>query len=85
MQNDRLLKYGVIGTVVAARGCFTPLLVILFGVVGLSAMVGALDMVLLPVLGVFRSMFPRRDKPAGNFRCLFVIKTGKFIFYAKIG
>ncbi len=53
MQNDRLLKYGVIGTVVAALGCFTPLLVILFGGVGLSAMVGALDMVLLPVLGVF--------------------------------
>ena len=53
MQNNRLLKLGVIGTVVAALCCFTPVLVILFGAVGLSAMVGALDIVLLPALGVF--------------------------------
>lgn len=48
-----LLKVGIIGTVVAALCCFTPVLVILFGVVGLSAMVGYLDLVLFPALGVF--------------------------------
>ncbi len=48
-----LLKIGIVGTVVAALCCFTPVLVILFGVVGLSAVVGYLDIVLLPALGVF--------------------------------
>ncbi len=52
--NDRtLLRTGIIGTVVAAICCFTPVLVILFGVVGLSAAVGYLDLVLLPALAVF--------------------------------
>lgn len=48
-----LLKISIIGTVIAALCCFTPVLVILFGVVGLSAVVGYLDYVLLPALGVF--------------------------------
>ena len=53
MDNNKLLKVGAIGTVVAAVCCFTPALVILLGLVGLSAVVGFLDMVLLPVLGIF--------------------------------
>ncbi|WP_407660108.1 mercury resistance system transport protein MerF [Limimaricola variabilis] len=54
-QPDRsgLLKFGLIGTVVLALCCFTPLLVVLFGVVGLSAVLGWLDYVLLPALAVF--------------------------------
>ncbi|SDE08693.1 mercury resistance system transport protein MerF [Limimaricola pyoseonensis] len=51
--NDRLLKYGLIGTVVVALCCFTPVLVILLGAVGLSALLGWLDIVLLPALAVF--------------------------------
>ena len=51
--NDRLLKMGIVGTMVAALCCFTPVLVVLFGVVGLSAVVGYLDYVLLPALAVF--------------------------------
>lgn len=51
--NDRLLKMGVVGTVIAALCCFTPALVMLFGFVGLSAVVGYLDYVLLPALAVF--------------------------------
>lgn len=50
---DRLLKMGIVGTVIAALCCFTPILVVLFGVVGLSAVVGYLDYVLLPTLAVF--------------------------------
>ncbi len=53
MNDKKLLKYGVIGTVVAALCCFTPILVILFGVVGLSAVVDYLDYVLLPALAIF--------------------------------
>ena len=53
MNNNSLLKTGIIGTVIAALCCFTPLLVILAGAVGLSAIVGYLDYVLLPALGIF--------------------------------
>ncbi|MFW8635865.1 mercury resistance system transport protein MerF [Cribrihabitans pelagius] len=52
-KNDRLLKYGLIGTVLVALCCFTPVLVVLFGAVGLSALLGWLDIVLLPTLAVF--------------------------------
>ena len=48
-----LFKTGVIGSVIAALCCFTPVLVITFGVLGLSAVVGYLDYVLLPSLGIF--------------------------------
>jgi mercuric ion transport protein len=50
---NNLLKAGIIGTVIAALCCFTPVLVILFGVVGLAAVVGYLDFVLLPALAFF--------------------------------
>lgn len=53
MSNNRLLKIGIVGTIIAALCCFTPLLVILLGALGLSAMVGYLDVVLLPALGIF--------------------------------
>ena len=53
MNERRLLRVGVVGTVVAALCCFTPLLVVLLGAVGLSAAVGWLDFVLLPALVAF--------------------------------
>jgi mercuric ion transport protein len=53
MNNKRLLKTGLVGTVVMALCCFTPLLVWLLAAVGLSAVVGMLDYVLLPALGMF--------------------------------
>ena len=53
MDNRTLLKTGVAGSVIAAVCCFTPVLWILLGVLGLSAWVGWLDYVLLPALAVF--------------------------------
>jgi mercuric ion transport protein len=53
---NRLLKVGVVGAVVTALCCLTPLLVLLLGAVGLSAAVGVLDYVLLPALVVFVGM-----------------------------
>jgi mercuric ion transport protein len=50
MSDRKLLKLGVIGTVVAVICCFTPALVVIFGVFGLSALVAGLDYVLLPAL-----------------------------------
>ena len=53
MNDKQILTTGIVGTIIAALCCFTPVLVILFGVVGLSAVVGYLDYVLLPALGFF--------------------------------
>ena len=50
---DKLLLTGVIGAVIAALCCFTPVLVILLGAVGLSAALGWIDIVLLPALVIF--------------------------------
>jgi mercuric ion transport protein len=47
------LKVGIIGSVITAICCFTPILVIILGIVGLSAVVGWLDVVLLPALFAF--------------------------------
>ncbi len=49
----KLLKVGLVGTILSALCCFTPLLVVLLGAVGLSALVGWLDYVLLPSLFIF--------------------------------
>ena len=53
MDDRKLLGAGLVGAVVAALCCFTPLLVLLLGAVGLSAAVGWLDYVLLPALVIF--------------------------------
>lgn len=53
MDHRSLLKLGVIGSAVAIVCCFAPLLAILLGVIGLSALVGWIDYVLLPALALF--------------------------------
>ena len=53
MSSRKLLGVGIIGTVVAAICCFTPVLVIVFVAIGLSTLVGWLDYVLFPALAVF--------------------------------
>ncbi len=50
---NRLIKVGAVGTALLALCCFTPVLVILLGVIGFSALVGYLDYVLLPALAGF--------------------------------
>ena len=54
--DHRLLTTGIIGTVIAALCCFTPILAVLFGIVGLSAVLGWIDIVLLPALAFFISL-----------------------------
>jgi mercuric ion transport protein len=53
MENRRLMVAGLIGTTVVALCCFTPILVVLVGLVGLSAITGYFDYALLPALIFF--------------------------------
>jgi mercuric ion transport protein len=53
MRQGALLKLGIVGTVVAALCCCTPVLVVLLGAVGLAAAIGWLDYVLFPALVLF--------------------------------
>lgn len=53
MKDGTILKIGVVGTVIAAICCATPVLVLGLGALGLSAWVGGLDFVLLPALAFF--------------------------------
>jgi len=51
--SNKLLLTGVLGTIFVALCCFTPMLVIVLGAVGLGAILGYLDFVLLPMLFTF--------------------------------
>ena len=42
----------VIGTMFVAICCFTPLLVVIFGAIGLGAFIPYLDFILLPALAI---------------------------------
>lgn len=53
MNDKKILQFGIFGTIIAALCCFTPVLVVLFSIVGLSAAIGYLDYVLLPALAFF--------------------------------
>ena len=55
MRNNRLLAVGMIGTVIAALCCFTPLLVLFVAAVGVGWITGYLDLILLPALFLFIS------------------------------
>ncbi len=51
--SNKLLKIGIFGAAITALCCFTPILVILLGTLGFSALIGKLDYVLLPALAIF--------------------------------
>ena len=53
MKPSTLMKTGTIGVIASALCCFTPLLALLFGAIGLVAWVGYLDYVLMPALLFF--------------------------------
>jgi len=56
LKSSTLLKTGITGTVISALCCFTSVLVILFGAVGLAGWVGYLDYVLMPSLLFFLAL-----------------------------
>ena len=48
MKDKTLLRTGIAGSAIMAVCCFTPALVVLVSAVGLSALIGYLDLVLSP-------------------------------------
>ncbi len=69
----KLLRTGVIGTVLTALCCFTPILFILLGIIGLSALTGYLDYILFPALAGFialtiYALYRKRQADAGRAR-----------------
>ncbi len=69
MWRDRWLILGVIGAALTCLACLTPALVLLLGALGLGALTGRLDLLLLPLLvgfagiAVYRYRQVRRRKP----------------------
>ena len=53
MTLSSLLRFGVAGTIVTAICCFSQILVVLLGVIGLTAFTVYLDMILVPALVLF--------------------------------
>ena len=53
MSPNKLICTGGAGSVIVAICCFTPVLVVLLGAVGLSAVLGWIDYVLFPALAFF--------------------------------
>lgn len=70
-KDKTLLRTGVAGSAIMAVCCFTPALVVLVSAVGLSAIIGYLDLVLFPALAFFLAMtafalYWRRQAAAGG-------------------
>ncbi len=53
MNDKTLLRTGIVGSVVAAICCVTPILVVAVSALGFAAVVGWLDFVLFPALAFF--------------------------------
>jgi len=69
MKRSRLLATGVIGSIIAALCCFTPILLILLGVVGLASWTGYLDYVLMPALVFFVALTVYAYMKKDNGKC----------------
>jgi len=69
MWRDRWLVLGVIGAALTCLACLTPALVLLLGALGLGALTGRLDLVVLPLLvgfagfALYRYRQVRKRKP----------------------
>lgn len=71
VNRNRLMTFGLAGAALTAFCCFTPILVGLLGLVGLGAVTGYLDYMLLPALAGFLGLAlyglsRRTQKPASS-------------------
>lgn len=52
-KGNRLITTGIFGSLIAMICCLTPALVVLLSALGLAALIGYLDFVLLPAMAIF--------------------------------
>jgi mercuric ion transport protein len=52
-KGKRLITTGIVGSIIAVICCLTPALVALLSALGLAALIGYLDYVLLPAMAIF--------------------------------
>lgn len=82
-QSNKLLTRGIIGSIVAAVCCFTPILVFAFVGVGLSGLVGGIDYVVFPVmfasLGVVaQALYIRTGRPGASPKTIIAVVAAVF-------
>ena len=53
MDGNKCFRAGIWGSIIVAICCFTPVLVVGLGLIGLAALTPYLDYVLFPLLGLF--------------------------------
>jgi mercuric ion transport protein len=53
MDANKYMNTGIWGAIITAICCFTPILVVGLGLIGLAALTPYLDYVLMPLLGMF--------------------------------
>ena len=53
LNKGQWFKTGLIGTVITALCCFTPLLTVLFSALGIASILVYLDFLLIPLLVIF--------------------------------
>ena len=53
MDGNKCFRAGIWGSIIAAICCFTPILVVGLGLIGMAAFSQYLDYVLFPVMGLF--------------------------------
>ncbi len=80
MNDDKMLKRGLVASVIAAICCFTPFLVFIVAGVGLSAYIGWLDYALFPLLFaalgvVVQALWLRAGRPGRNPRSIAIAAT----------
>ncbi|MCR5857428.1 mercury resistance system transport protein MerF [Mesorhizobium sp. J428] len=56
MKDATILRTGIIGSVIAGVCCATPVVVIALGALGMTALIGWVDYVVIPALALFLSI-----------------------------
>ena len=74
----KMLRTGLVGSIVAALCCFTPLLVVIVAGAGLSAIIGYLDYALFPLLFaslgvVAQALWLRAGRPGRNPKSIVIL------------
>jgi mercuric ion transport protein len=74
-KKNGLFITGIVGTVLTLLCCATPILIILFGAVGIGALTGYIDYILIPALIVFAGIAyyaydkSSKDKESRSLSC----------------